>query len=121
MDYLVHHEFGLSHKPMIFSTKFQSDYNLNDINYWLEQWVNLYNFAKKNNFHKNNNILFIFYEELCKNPTEVVNRINNFIGENVIGNIKDLNFKLKKYNQNEYQFNTSLKKDSLDIYNYFLN
>ncbi len=121
MDYLVHHEFGLSHKPMIFNTKFQSDYSLNNINYWLEQWVNLYNFAKKNNFHKNNNILFIFYEELCKNPTEVVNRINNFIGENVIGNIKDLNFKLKKYNQNEYQFNSTLKKDSLDIYNYFLN
>ena len=52
---------------MIFSNKFQSDYNLNDINYWLDQWINLYNFAKKNNFHKNNNILFIFYEELCKN------------------------------------------------------
>lgn len=120
MDYLVHHEFGLSHKPMTFSTKFQSDYNLNDINYWLEQWVNLYNFAKKNNLHKNYNILFIFYEELCKDTNEVVNRINNFIGENVIENVKSQNFKLKKYNQYEYQFDSSLKKESLDIYNYFL-
>ncbi len=120
MNYLVHHEFGLSHKPMIFNAKFQSDFNSNDVNYWLEQWINLYNFAKKNNFKKNNNILFIFYEELCNNTNSVITRINNFIGENVVKNTKDLNFKFKKYNQNDYKFNSALEKESLDIYNYLL-
>ena len=28
MNYLVHHEFGLSHKPMMLDTKFQSNYDL---------------------------------------------------------------------------------------------
>tara|TARA_B100001057_G_C22803562_1_gene932451 strand:- start:821 stop:1858 length:1038 start_codon:yes stop_codon:yes gene_type:complete len=120
MNYLVHHEFGLSHKPMILDTKFQSDYGLNDINYWLEQWINLYNFAKKNNFNKNNNVLFIFYEELCNHPNSIMAKINNFIGENVFANIKDLNFKLKRYNENDYQFNSTLKKESLEIYNSFV-
>ena len=70
MNYLVHHEFGLSHKPMILSNKFQRNYNLNDINYWLDQWINLYNFAK-NNLIKII-ILFIFYEELCNHPKSIM-------------------------------------------------
>ena len=67
---------------MILDTKFQSNYDLNDINYWLEQWINLHNFAKKNNFDKNN-VLFIFYEELCNHPKSIMSKINDFIGENV--------------------------------------
>ena len=93
MNYLVHHEFGLSHKPMILDTKFQSDYDLNDINYWLDQWINLYNFAK-NNFTK----IIMFFLYFTKNYVIIqINnvKINNFIGENVFEILKDLNFKLK--------------------------
>ena len=34
--------------------------------------------------------------------------------------IEDVSFKLRKYNENEYQFNSSLKKKSLEIYNSFV-
>ena len=49
-----------------------------------------------------------------------MSKINEFIGENVFLNIKDLNFKLKKYDENNYQFNSTLKKESIEIYNSFV-
>ena len=35
MNYLSHNEFGLNHKPWNNPIKFK---DLNNINYWLEQW-----------------------------------------------------------------------------------
>ena len=119
MNYLVHHEFGLNHKPMILDTKFQSNYDLNDINYWLEQCINLYNFEKKNNFDKII-MCFLYFTKNYVIIQSIMSKNNEFIGENVFLNIKDINFKLKKYDENNYQFNSTLKKESIEIYNSFV-
>ena len=60
MNYLGHNEFGLNHKPWNNPINF---HNLNEIDYWLEQWFLFY----KNIFNKYQSFTschFIVYEEL---------------------------------------------------------
>jgi len=60
MNYLSHNEFGLNHKPWNKPINFK---DLNDINYWLEQWCLFYQNILKN-YQSYNNCFFIIYEEL---------------------------------------------------------
>ena len=64
MNFLGHHEFGLNHvywfKPVNYN-------NPNDINYWLEQWNLFYLNLENKYLEKKINVLFINYENLCKN------------------------------------------------------
>ncbi len=60
MNYLGHNEFGLNHQPWNKPIDF---HNLNQLNYWLEQW---YLFYKNilDNFQFHDNCYFVIYEEL---------------------------------------------------------
>ena len=60
MKYLGHNEFGLNHKPWNKPIHFN---DLNNINYWLEQWYLFYEFIYKK-FQSYKNCYFIIYEEL---------------------------------------------------------
>tara|TARA_B100000886_G_scaffold290791_1_gene216183 strand:- start:1540 stop:2517 length:978 start_codon:yes stop_codon:yes gene_type:complete len=96
MNYLFHNEFGLDHKPwnnpMLFN-------NLNNINYWLEQWILFYEFIYKNfQFYKN--CYFVIYEELS-NP-DYIKKI-----------LKKINLKNDKIIDSEFFINSN-KKD-LDV------
>ena len=66
MNYLGHNEFGLDHKPWNNSIHFK---DLNNINYWLEQWRLFYQNILKN-YQTYNNCFFVIYEELT-NPNYV--------------------------------------------------
>lgn len=121
MNYLVHHEFGLNHKPMIFKSLEKSDSDLNDVNYWLDQWINFYNFIKKENLKNSPNILFINYEEFCKNTEFEFKRISNFIGEEIFENVENKYFSFKRYEASNFNFDKSKKEKSLEIYNYLKN
>jgi len=67
MNYLGHNEFGLNHKPWNKPIHFN---DLNNINYWLEQWNLFYEFIYKK-FQSYENCYFVIYEELV-NPNYVV-------------------------------------------------
>ena len=66
MNYLGHNEFGLNHKPWNNPIHFN---DLNNINYWLEQWCLFYEYIY-NNFQSYKNCNFVFYEEL-DNPNYI--------------------------------------------------
>ena len=65
MNGLVHHEFGLNQKPMFFNSEIQSNDSKDNVNYWLDQWINFYNFALKEKLKDNKNIMFVDYKNLC--------------------------------------------------------
>ena len=87
MNYLFHNEFGINHKPWNNPINF---HDLNDLNYWLEQWCLFYENILKN-YHSNNNCLFIVYEELTE--TKYINSLLEKINLNEIDKINLKYFK----------------------------
>ena len=94
MSLIGHGEFGLDYMPQFENNLQYSDYN--EINHWLEQWYLNYNMLR--HFLNRHNVLFVCYEELCKNHS-VYRSILDFI------NIKYAN---------EFDFRLSLKDINLD-------
>lgn len=79
MNWLGHHEFGLNHIPFEFETEStRSDLSTDSIDYWLQAWINYYEYAIHS---KHRNTVFICYEKYCENPNEVVNTILGKLGK----------------------------------------
>ena len=81
MNYLGHNEFGLNHKPWNNPINFN---DLNNINYWLEQWYLFYKFIY-NKFQSYENCNFVIYEEL-DNPNyveKILEKINSKKNQNI--------------------------------------
>ena len=96
MNYLGHNEFGLNHKPWNKPIHFN---DLNNINYWLEQWSLFYEFIFTK-FKSYENCYFVVYEEL-DNP--------NYVGKI----LRKIN--LEKYKNNDLQFFRNSNKKELNI------
>ncbi|MFB6341521.1 hypothetical protein ACE1ET_07350 [Saccharicrinis sp. FJH62] len=78
MNWLGHHEFGLNHKPFIFSdTYFLNSTNKDSIDYWLKTWINYYNYVLT---IRHPNTLLVNYSTYCKNPENVIKLIANKVG-----------------------------------------
>ena len=76
MNYLGHFEFGINHK----SWNNSENFNLDNINYWLEQWLLFYdNLYKKSKNIKN--LFFICYEKL--DNQDYINKIKKRIELNL--------------------------------------
>ena len=104
MKYLGHNEFGLNHKPWNNPIHFN---DLNNINYWLEQWYLFYEFIYKK-FQSYKNCYFIVYEEL-DNPNyieKILKKINLEKNKNI-----DLQF---FRNSNKKKLNIEYDKNIFD-------
>ena len=115
MNYLGHHEFGLDHKPWNVPVKFD---DLNDINYWLEQWCLFY----KNILNKYllyDNCLFIVYEEL--NKKKYLKLILEKLNFNQIKNLNLSFFKNSNKKDIEINHSNDIYKNAKDIYIDFRN
>ncbi|MDX1735020.1 MAG: sulfotransferase [Halioglobus sp.] len=64
MNWLGHYEFGLGHKNYAFSAE-PNNFDTGDINYWLQSWLDAYNFALES---APADALFLSYEKLCSQP-----------------------------------------------------
>ena len=105
MNYLGHREFGLNHKPWNKPIDYK---NLNDINYWLEQWSFFYqNILEKYSSH--NNCHFIIYENLS-NPEYV----RSFLKKINLNNLNKLNLNIFK-NSNKKKINIDYDKNLYDL------
>jgi hypothetical protein len=81
MNWLGHHEFGFNQKPFFLKNKeiFNSliHYDQSDVNYWLMNWLNYYNYIEENYSER---IIIIPFEQLCENPTQVMEGLKKKIG-----------------------------------------
>ncbi len=75
MEWLGHHEFGLSHKPFVFSEEDERALRAIDdtkLDYWVKVWIRVYQYALE---IKDEKTLFVSYEAFCEKPQEVLSRI----------------------------------------------
>ena len=75
MNWLGHHEFGLGQLPFNLSGSAPQKTDRGQLNYWLERWIDYYNYAKTIS-----NIQFIAYEDFVARPKEVLERISTATG-----------------------------------------
>ncbi len=115
MNYLNHNEFGLNHipwnKPILYN-------DLNDVNYWLEQWCLFYE-KILNNYKKNKISDFIIYEKLSskKYLKRMLRKIELLNNKKIkINSLKNKNINKKNLN---IIYNKYLIKKSILIYNKF--
>jgi hypothetical protein len=72
-NYLGHHEFGLNHKYFRFNENELQSNNLNNLDYWLENWLHYYTYMLS---IQNDRILFVSFEDLCADPLIISNFLN---------------------------------------------
>jgi hypothetical protein len=75
MNWLGHHEFGLGQLPFNLSGAAPQQTDRGQLNYWLERWMDYYNYAKTIS-----NIQFIAYEDFVAHPKKVLERISTATG-----------------------------------------
>lgn len=74
MNYLVHHEFGLHHKPFEFAVP-PIGLLKNKIEYWLHVWVGYYRYLL-DRYANHDQIIFLHYEHFCDNPNQYLIEIS---------------------------------------------
>ena len=113
MNYLSHNEFGLDHKPWNKPINF---FNLDDMNYWLEQWCLFYQNIYRD-YRLYENCIFIIYEKL-QDP----NYLETLLKKINLHNIKKLNlnyFDNVNKNKIDIDHNQKIYKNAQSIYNNF--
>ena len=122
MSFLAHHEFGLIQKPFLFNESDEKKYfDKEDINYWLKQWIYVYKNLSKKEFVNSNNIIFICYEDIINNPSELFNRIFDITKNSIFKRLNYKNFKYKKKDTVQFNSDSNLEKEAKNIYNYLKN
>ena len=106
MNFLGHNEFGTNHLSFITPSEY---FNHLNCNYWLEQWCLFYEFMLRE-FKKNDNCIFISYENLV--DKKFINFIFNYF--NISSNFE---FKVSQNSNSSFnQFSKNLINRSKEIY-----
>ena len=79
MSWLVHHEFGLDHRPFHFDGDAMTSNQTVGIDYWLLQWTHTYRHLMKIHGQAPHNIIFVGYEELCRTDDKLWRSLCNRI------------------------------------------
>ena len=111
MNMLSHHEFGKNHKPICLDN-FKTVSLTNDINYWLDYWIMVY--QNLLNYAGNKDIIFLSYESLVEYPNKIIQKILKNLDINTT--IHKTDIKMLKKKRNDYMQinkNTLSKANSL--------
>lgn len=68
MTWLAHHEFGATHRPFLFTEAVQPSGSPDQIDYWLQRWIDAYAYLLPLLEQKESNMIPISYERLCSEP-----------------------------------------------------
>ena len=118
MSFLAHHEFGLIQKPFLFDEAKEKKYfDKENINYWLEQWIYVYKNLSKNEFINSQNIIFICYEDIIKNPFELFNKIFDKTKNEIFQKLNFKTFKPKTRDIAQLNQDKNLEEEAKNIYN----
>ena len=113
MKYLGHNEFGLNHNPWNEPLNHQ---DLNEIDYWIEQWILFYqNILNKYQLYKNCHI--VIYEELTN--TNYIKLLLKKINLSEFENINLNYFKNSNKKEINVNFSNSLYENASRVYNDF--
>lgn len=66
MSWLVHHEFGRDHRPFRLVDNIYQPRDINTIEYWLYQWINVYSFLLERINKLRRRVFFVGYEDICR-------------------------------------------------------
>ncbi len=116
MNWLGHHEFGLNHKPFNFNNNNSKiDFDINTIDYWLQIWINYYDYLLE--FVNDKNVAFINYESFLNNPETTLQSIEQKL--NINFNLSSIE---KFDNTNKYSgsVNSTLEQEANSIYSKLL-
>ena len=118
MSFLAHHEFGLIQKPFLFDEVEEKKYSdKENINYWLEQWVYVYKNLSKKEFINSQNIFFICYEDIIKNPFELFDKIFDKTKNEIFKRLNLKAFEHRKRDIVQLNSDKNLEKEAKNIYN----
>ena len=68
MTWLVHHEFGATHRPFRLLDRTSMNLDINHIDYWLNVWIEVYGYVLKIQSTCSRNIVPVCFERLCGFP-----------------------------------------------------
>ena len=111
MNWLGHHEFGMNEKKMNLDFDFVEK-NKNHLNYWLEVWINYYQFLLKI-FDKKD--IIIDYDDFLNNPKKSIDIISDNINLELSG-IEIIKFDKKGVDLKNTNVNIILKSKAEKIY-----
>ncbi len=72
MNWLGHHEFGLSQKQFLFEGDSLIEGDKESLDYWLKIWINYYSYVLNIDHPKT---YFINYDDFCSSPEKVIERL----------------------------------------------
>ena len=109
MNWLGHHEFGLNAKPFILNEKsHSSNYNKENLEYWLERWVDYYAYASQLD-----KVNFIPYEYFLASPQNTLKAISLITNESInLDNLENFNKSKKEIDC----LDSALQKEATTIY-----
>jgi len=67
MEWLSHHEFGATHRPYVFTAGSTVGLDPDVFDYWLERWIDAYEFVIEFTRTAPPNVIAVCYERLCGN------------------------------------------------------
>ena len=65
MEWISHHEFGATHRPYVFSADSTVGLDTDVLDYWLERWIDAYEFVIEFTRTAPPNVIAVCYERLC--------------------------------------------------------
>lgn len=71
MSWLAHHEFGIDHRPFIWGKKLGNSFKKDTLDYWLAQWIGVYEFLLEQYNADDTQVIFLGYETLCEQKETV--------------------------------------------------
>ncbi len=81
MTWLGHHEFGQDHRPFVFdANNIPERGSENGIDYWLQRWVDAYQFILNQARSGEAEFLLFSYEKLCDAPVSIHRRLIEIVG-----------------------------------------
>jgi hypothetical protein len=79
MSWLVHHEFGLDHKPFQFVDDRYQHKDINTIDYWLFRWIDTYSYLLERTKNTRRRIFLVGYEDVCHKKRVMWQKISDLV------------------------------------------
>lgn len=110
MKWLAHHEFGVHHRPFVFHENVAGPIDTDDLNYWVQLWVNTYSYVLEN---LPSTAILLSYEMLCEESDQVWSQLSQLL--NLPYDNSVISFS-KAYRQIDEDISSDLLQEAQQLY-----